>query len=262
VASRWRNRVASLLPRRSGWRMRTRALSPEWQGFVVDAVANEDRYHAAVRRLDKGPLRDRLEAIGDEVATAVEETYRVAAAGQDLADARAGIDVGAIIAELGGPPRPGADARRRQLEIAKRIDQRLSATERRLAALDARLDEVVTRTLELGATQQTDAIAMIGSAVDGVIEELHSLSAGLAELPPVPADLTDLPPLPPAATTSLPAPLTEPVEPAPPTLPPYDGPMPDDPDDDLAPGPDPSYLSEVDPEDGAPGSRLPPPGLP
>ena len=83
-STRWRARVAGLLPRRSGWRMRTRALGPRWQPFVTDAVAAEDRYLAAVRRVEKGPLKDRLEAIGVDVATAVEETWRVAAAGQDL----------------------------------------------------------------------------------------------------------------------------------------------------------------------------------
>jgi hypothetical protein len=211
--------------------MRTRALGPRWQRFVVDAVAAEDRYLAAVRRIDRGPLRDRLEAIGDDVAVAVEETWRVAAAGQDLNDARDGIDVAGIIAELAAAERAGgsaAEARRRQLDIAKRIDQRLTATERRLAELDARLDETVTRTLELGATQQTDALALIGTTVDDVVAELQALASGLDALPPTPSDAPLPPPLPPFEP---PGSRDERPEPGP-AVPPYEGPMPDDPDPD------------------------------
>jgi len=184
--SRWRNRLAALLPRRSRWKLRSRALGPTWRRFVDDAVAAEDRYHAAVRRLEKGPLRDRLAVVGRDVAAAVDQTWQVAAAGQDLTDAREAIDVGDILAELERSAGPAAEARRRQLEIAKRIDQRLVSTESRLGELDARLDEVVTRTLELGATQQTDALALIGSTVTDVLTELTNLSAGLAELPALP----------------------------------------------------------------------------
>jgi hypothetical protein len=222
--------------------MRTRALAEPWHGFVVDALDAEDRYGAAVRRLDRGPLRDRLDSVASEVTLAVEETWRVAAAGQDLTDARLQIDVGAILAELAGPPGPGTDARRRQLEVAKRIDQRLAATQRRLTELDARLDEVVTRTLELGATQQVEAVALIGSTVDGVVEELQALSTGLAELPAVPTDVHGLPPVPqvPAPPPAEPgAAATSTAAPVPPSPPPYEGPMPDDPPADWrAPGPD------------------------
>lgn len=231
-STRWRARVAGLLPRRSGWRMRTRALGPRWQPFVTDAVAAEDRYLAAVRRVDKGPLKDRLEAIGVDVATAVEETWRVAAAGQDLGDARDAIDVAAIIAELGQAERTGgagAEARRRQLDIAKRIDQRLSATEQRLTELDARLDEVVTRALELGATQQTDALALVGSSVDDVVGELQALSSSLDELPATPTDVA--PPRPPVEPPIQAMTEVEPVDTGP-VQPPYEGPMPDDPDPD------------------------------
>ncbi len=231
-STRWRARVAGLLPRRSGWRMRTRALGPRWQPFVTDAVAAEDRYLAAVRRVERGPLKDRLEAIGVDVATAVEETWRVAAAGQDLTDARDAIDVATIIAELGLAERTGgagADARRRQLDIAKRIDQRLAATEQRLTDLDARLDEVVTRALELGATQQTDALALIGTTVDDVVGELQALASSLDEVPATPTDVAS--PRPPVEPPEQAEPDEEPLDTAP-VAPPYEGPMPDDPDPD------------------------------
>ena len=231
-STRWRARVAGLLPRRSGWRMRTRALGPRWQPFVTDAVAAEDRYLAAVRRVERGPLKDRLEAIGADVATAVEETWRVAAAGQDLTDARDAIDVATIIAELGLAERTGgagADARRRQLDIAKRIDQRLAATEQRLTDLDARLDEVVTRALDLGATQQTDALALIGTTVDDVVGELQALASSLDEVPATPTDVTS--PRPPVEPPEQAEPDEEPLDTAP-VAPPYEGPMPDDPDPD------------------------------
>jgi len=244
--------------------MRTRALGPRWQGFVVDAVAAEDRYRAAVRRLDQGPLQDRLEAIGADVANAVDETWRVAAAGQDLGDAREDIDVADIIAELsraestGGP---GLDARRRQLDIAKRIDQRLAATERRLADLDARLDEIVTRTLEIGATQQVETLALIGSAVDDVVGELQALSVGLAELPATPTDEFDrpgppTPPTPPARAAESAAPGPPPA----PTRPPYEGPMPDDPTPDPLAPPGPSAPEGGDDEGVDP--QMPPPDVP
>lgn len=254
TSNRFRNRVAALLPRRSRWRTRTRALGPRWRGFVADAVAAEDRFHAAVRRVDKGPLRDRLTDIGADVATAVDETWRVAAAGQDLSDARDAIDVGEILAELqrAGGTGTGAEARRRQLDIAKRIDQQLSATERRLTDLDARLDEIVTQTLELGATQQIEILSLIGSAVEGVVEELHSLSTGLAELPATPT-APPLPPLLPSPPPAEPAPAAEP----PPPRPPYEGPMPDD------PLPDPLTTPNAENEGRDPdGTHMPPGDLP
>lgn len=204
AASRWRDRAARLLPGRRARRSRTPDLDLPWQGFVADALDAEDRYRAAVRRVAAGPLRDRLTAVGDDVAAAVGETRRIAGRGQDLSDARAQVDVGAILTELErlGPGGPGVEARRRQLETAKRIDQRLVATERTLAELDAALDEVVTRTLELGLAQDdldldADAHASvdpdldpgasaIGSAVEDVLDGLQALSAGLDELPPSP----------------------------------------------------------------------------
>jgi hypothetical protein len=240
---RWGDRLADLLPRRSRWRMRTRALTAPWEGFVLDALGAEDRYRAAVRRLDPGPLRDRLHDVADEVTVAVEETWRVASAGQDLSDARLQIDVGAILAGLEGPPGPATDARRRQLEVAKRMDQRLAATRRRLTELDARLDEVVTRTLELGATQQVEAVAKIGSTVDDVVEELQALATGLAELPDRPTVLAEPPrPSSGSAVTS-----TAPPEPVEPPAPPYEGPMPDDPLTDWrAPGPEEPTVTDGD----------------
>src|SRR5690606_24664956 len=115
--SRWRIRLAGLLPRRSRWKVRSRALGPRWRPFVEDAATAEDRYHAAVRRLEKGPLRDRLEVVGRDVATAVDQTWQVASAGQDLTDARAAIDVADILAELERSDGAAAETRRRQLEI-------------------------------------------------------------------------------------------------------------------------------------------------
>ena len=240
--------------------MRTRALGPRWQRFVTDAVAAEDRYLAAVRRVEKGPLKDRLETIGTDVATAVEETWRVAAAGQDLGDARDAIDVAAIIAELGRAERAGgagADARRRQLDIAKRIDQRLAATEQRLTDLDARLDEVVTRALELGATQQTEALSLIGPTVDDVVGELQALASSLDELPATPTDIA--PPRPPIEPPAPGASEVEPVE-TEPVQPPYDGPMPDDPDPDPLEGAPRSHQDLGDDLDDPAG--MPPRDLP
>jgi hypothetical protein len=260
------------MPRRSRWRLRTRALGVRWARFVTDAVDAEDRFHAAVRRLEKGPLRDRLRGIGDDVATAVEQTWQVAASGQDLTDAREAIDVGEILTELGRVDGAAAEARRRQLEIAKRIDQRLAATERHLGDLDARLDEVVTRTLEFGATQQIDALASIGTAVDGVVAELQHLSAGLAELPSLDDPTLDpmalgrpdpsMLPGPPATSGTASPDATHPgAEEAVGFGGEFEGTLPED------PLPDPQHDSTpADPhgpgDEGGPPSRMPPPDVP
>jgi hypothetical protein len=256
--------------------MRTRALGARWARFVTDAVDAEDRFHAAVRRLEKGPLRDRLSDIGDDVATAVEQTWQVAASGQDLTDAREAIDVGEILTELGRVDGAAAEARRRQLEIAKRIDQRLAATERHLGDLDARLDEVVTRTLELGATQQIEASASIGTAVDGVVAELQHLSAGLAELPSLDDPTLD-PTFDPMALeqpdrSMLPGPTATPgAGPADAPHPgaeeavgsggDFEGPLPEDPLPDPRHG-SPSADTHGAGDEGGPPSRMPPPDVP
>lgn len=154
---------------------------------VLDA---RTRYDRALQSVKPGPLRDRLVELGNRLDAAVDEADRVARAGDLLSSGRAQIDVDAVRAELdaarSGPATSRTDqtvaAISAQLESADRLDRTIFDTYDRLRLLDARLDETVTRTVELAATQADVAeLGGIGSEVDAIVSEMESLRQAVEE---------------------------------------------------------------------------------
>lgn len=90
----------------NGWRLLPRAprreridpftLQEPWRRFVQNALQARNRYAEAVTRVQAGPLRDRLDEIGERMQTGVEECWQIARRGQALARARRGIDLAAV----------------------------------------------------------------------------------------------------------------------------------------------------------------------
>jgi hypothetical protein len=165
---------------------------------ILDAQRRFDRAVAGIR---PGPLRDRIAEVGERLSVAVDEAWRTARAGQSLSAARAQIDGGRIHAELAATR--GAPRTERSEQTIAAIEAQLAATERmdrtiadaydRLRLLDARIDETVTRAIELSVSQSDDAsLAGLGDEVDSIVGDMEALrqaveetrAAGAATLPP------------------------------------------------------------------------------
>jgi hypothetical protein len=167
-----------------------RGLREPWRSLMKDVLDARRRYDRAVSSVQPGPLRDRLAEVGARLDAAVADAGRIARAGHTLSEGRAQIDVVAIRAELdaarAAPPTEHSEATVRaitaQLESAARLDRTIGDTYDRLRLLDARLDETVTRTVELAVTQ-ADAgdVGGIGSEVEAIVSEMESLRQAVEE---------------------------------------------------------------------------------
>ena len=166
-----------------------------WRRYVQEALQAQNRYRQAVATAEEGPLRDRLAEIGDRIATGVEECWRIARRGDLLTGARRQIDVAAIQAELasahanadapwaaGGALEARTQALEAQLGSAQRMEAVIDDTAGRLQVLDARLDEAVTRAIELSVQAgDTTALHGLGTDVDAMVEEMEALRLALEE---------------------------------------------------------------------------------
>ncbi len=202
-AAAWAGRVAFAVPRNPTDRhIDPFTLQDPWRRFVSDALSARRQFDEAVSQAQAGPLRSRLSEVADRIATGVNESWRIACAGQALTDARARIDVADINRQLvelgvapGTTPPPGSplagtyDALRAQLDTAGRMDAVITETRDRLRLLDARLDEAVTRAIELSVrAQRTEDLGTLSHDVDALVGEMESLRQALDE--------TDTPSLP------------------------------------------------------------------
>lgn len=192
----WAARVGFAVPRDSRpARIDPFTLADPWRGFVREAQRSTAQFEDAVRRAESGPLHDRLALIASRIGTGVDECWRIARAGQALTDARGRIDVTEItreLGEVGGPPGTLIDpqgsqaqtlaALNAQLATAKRIDEIIVDTRDRLRLLDARLDEAVTRVIELSVRAQgADELGGLDEDVEALVGEMEALRQGLDE---------------------------------------------------------------------------------
>jgi hypothetical protein len=186
-------------PRRAG--VDLRQLGDPWHAImreILDAVQRFDRAAAGIR---PGPLHDRVREVGDRLGTAVDEAWKTAQAGQSLSTARSQIDGGRIHAELaaarGAPPTEHSAstiaAIEAQLAATQRMDRTIAEAYDRLRLLDARIDETVTRAIELSVSQtDAESLSGLGDEVDSIVGDMEALrqaveetrAVGTATLPP------------------------------------------------------------------------------
>jgi hypothetical protein len=190
-AAAWAGRVAAAVPRgERGPDVDPAALRDPWRRFVQEALQARDRFGRAVRDARPGPLHDRLVQIGERIETGVDETWRVACRGQELTDARRGIDTSDAenelreIAATGGPTSPAVQqtvsALEAQVASARRMDAVIVDARDRLRLLNARLDEAVVRAIELSVQPGADTdLAGLGDDVDSLVDEMEALRLGL-----------------------------------------------------------------------------------
>lgn len=186
-----------------------RGLSDPWHSIMRELSDAANRFDHAVDEVDPGPLRDRLAELGSQISYTLTEALRVARAGQELSDARRQIDGGRLHAELsatraaphGAHTAATIAALEAQLATTERMDASIRDLSDRLRLADARLDETVTRAIELSVAQlDAGELAGLGAEVDAVLGEVVALRSALEETQA--ADRHQLPPPMPGTATS------------------------------------------------------------
>ncbi|HSK96372.1 MAG TPA: hypothetical protein VK891_07140 [Euzebyales bacterium] len=162
-----------------------RRLRDPWRTHVREALQAEQRFAEAVGSTSPGPLRERLDGMGDRVADAVSECWRIANRGQQLEDALGKLEpIGQLEAKLARAS--GNDnlssAIRSQIDSYRRIEQTAVTTRERLQLLEARLDETVARAVEVGLRAGDPVeIGALDDDVESLVNEMEALRRGLEE---------------------------------------------------------------------------------
>ena len=191
----WAGRVAVAVPRApTRDHIDAFALSEPWRTFVADAQQSRRRYDNSVSRAKSGPLRTRLVEIGSRLDDAVRECWRIACAGDAMADALGQIGMPRVQRELDALAREGdghpeadspaagtAAALRAQLATGDRLTKTIEDARARLRLLDARLDETVARAIELSVSADESELESLSADVDGIVGDMEALRAGIVE---------------------------------------------------------------------------------
>lgn len=253
-------RVALAVPRNDrGPNIDSAGVKEPWRQPVKDAQGAQKRFREAVASFRPGPLKDELSTVAAQIDEAIAECWRIAKQGQLVADARLRINDREVNWELqqarhavqrSQPSEAQArtiTALESQLATAARMDALVRDAREQLALLNARLDESVTRAIELSVSNRLDDAERLGTDVGAIVDDLESLRMAIEDVddaedgrPAAPAgdrggDARPAPPrpAPPAATPPPPAPAPQtwppspadprphpPTSPGPPPLPP------------------------------------------
>lgn len=156
-------------------------LSEPWRRHVAAAQATQRRYKEIARGTPDGPLRTRLGEIDLQVQHAVQECFGIARRGDELDDALARFDTGALNRQL---EHADDDATRAsvqsQLDSAGRIRSTRNDTDARLRLLTTRMGELVAQAAEVSVG--TDTTDELGSGVGDVVTQLEALRLALNEI--------------------------------------------------------------------------------
>jgi hypothetical protein len=191
-AAAWGGRVLAAVPRdASGPRLDPSSLSEPWRSYVNEARDAKQRYDRVVAHLEPGPMRDRLADVGARLEDGVSESWRISQHGHEITEALARLDtVGAQtqLAELRAAAHrqaPSAATSRTiasleaQLESARRMQAVADDARDRLRLLDARLDELVARAVEVSVGTADSAV--LGNDVEELVVELEALRMAVEE---------------------------------------------------------------------------------
>lgn len=166
-------------------------LAEPWRTYVAEARDAKRRFDDVVESMTAGPLRDRLAELAHRIQDGVAEAERIATRGNALSTAAGRIDTATPAAELaalkaqhaGKAMSPTTVETMRSLEAqlatAGRIAKAAESADARLRQLDAWLDELVARAVEVSLGND-DALDM-SRQVDDVVHELEALRLALDE---------------------------------------------------------------------------------
>ena len=207
----WVARVGVAVPRRqraTSSRIDPFSLGDRWNRLVRDAQQAQKSFDQSLRGTPPGPLRDRLDEIRTHLVEGVVEVWEIAKAGNAVESGRSQINRPAVEAELNetralraadDAPSLAAteEALLMQLATADRMDATVRNSESRLRLLNARLDEAVTRAIELSVSQaDSTSTGALRADVAGIVDEMEALRQAMAEVrasdATVPKEIPDL----------------------------------------------------------------------
>lgn len=156
-------------------------LSEPWRRHVAAAQTTQRRYREIASKPPDGPLRDRLREIGAQVDHAVGECYGIARRGDDLDDALARFDIGALNRQLEHSiDEPALVSVQSQLTSAARIRTTRNDTDARLRLLTTQMGELVALAAEVSVG--TDTTEHLGAGVGDVVTKLEALRLALNDV--------------------------------------------------------------------------------
>lgn len=190
-------RVLAAVPRRGAADdIDAHRLRAPWRDYVHETQIAQTRYDKIVRDAREGPLRERLAQIGERIHDGVREAWRIAQRGQALEDGLHQLQPAEAVRQLQQArheaQRSRGDSIRRRIEsleaqvaTARRLQGITHDAADRLRLLDARLDEMVARAVELSLSGDPDMLRGqlhgLDSDVDSLVGEMEALRLALEE---------------------------------------------------------------------------------
>lgn len=172
------------------------AVGDPWRRYVQAAQATKGRFQEAVGRTRPGPLRDHLQGVSDRLDDAVRECWEVAKQGHALQAAGRHVDTTALTrdfkeaqAELdrASPERKSVlestvRSLQSSLQSADRLKNVTQTTQDRLRQLDAQMDELVVRAVELSVSATTvDDLSGLRVDADSLVSNMETLRQAMEE---------------------------------------------------------------------------------
>ncbi len=197
----WGGNVIASVPRgKPRQRVDPFQLADPWRRYVVDAQVAKKRFDKVVRDMPGGPLRDRLDDVGDRLEDGIQESWRIAKRGNDLAAAVDRLDLDRAGRELAELDAAGTgdevdtsvrSALEAQLAAGERLTTTATDAQNRLRVLDARFGELVARAVEVSVGSADSDL--LGEDVDDLVVELEALRVALEETTDAEAGRDDSP---------------------------------------------------------------------
>lgn len=177
-------------------------LGEPWRQLVQQGQRAGRRLRDTVAGTPDGPLKQRLQAVADELDRGLNEAYRIAQRGHQIDTAVNRLDpvrlrsrLSTLEAQAGAQPGPehaaAIDSVRAQLASADRLKAQSKDTADQLRLTQIRLDELVARAAEVAVgAAEPDTYAR---DVDSLVEQLTALHLAVEETNAPPAAGTELP---------------------------------------------------------------------
>jgi uncharacterized protein YqgV (UPF0045/DUF77 family) len=191
----WVGRVAFAVPKKErGAKIDPFKLGPGWREAAVGALQAKARFDQAVRSMQEGAIKARLTSMGTDIQRSVDEVWRIASHGNQIDGARASLatdvdlarrDLATLQAQRGqGQLNPSLErtmeALESQIATAQRLDRVSAESRDQLRLLDARLDELVARAIELSLGSGGDATGLTADAED-LVKDMERLRVAVEE---------------------------------------------------------------------------------
>ena len=192
AAVAWGARVLTAMPKnKRGPDIDPFVLSMPWRSYVQGAQAAKLRFDRTVKGTAPGPIQDRLRELSTRLDAGIADCWRVAKRGDDIDAALKNLNTVEAKRELdqlrrrltGRQPSPSEgstmQALQAQLDSAGRMQAVSKDADDRLRLLDARLDELVAKAVEVSVGAADSG--WLSDEVDGVVGDLEALRLALED---------------------------------------------------------------------------------